>query len=67
MKGNIFIYGSPFRNSDLSSALHPCGLWGKQDVIYAWAQNAPKLELPEDVAFRVAGDSGIDWLVLQVS
>jgi hypothetical protein len=37
-------------------------------VLYAWAQNAPKLHLPKDVAFRVGGpDSGIDWLVLQVN
>jgi len=47
------------------SALNPCGS-GSQ-IIYAWAQNAPKLKLPKDVAFRVGGpDSGIDWLVLQV-
>ncbi len=31
-----------------------------------WAQNAPKFHLPKDVAFRVGGESGIDWLVLQV-
>ena len=32
-----------------------------------WALNAPKLNLPEGVGFRVGGpDSDIDWLVLQV-
>ena len=38
-----------------------------QEIIYAWAQNAPKLELPGDVAFRIAGDTKINWLVLQVN
>ena len=37
-------------------------------IVYAWAQNAPKLKLPKDVAFHVGGpDSGVDWLVLQVN
>jgi peptidylglycine monooxygenase len=50
----------------LSSSINPCGLGTA--VLYAWAQNAPKLHLPKDVAFRVGGpDSGIDWLVLQVN
>ena len=53
------------RQEGLSSALNPCG--SGSSIIYAWAQNAPKLKLPKDVAFRVGGpDSGIDWLVLQV-
>ena len=39
-----------------------------QQVVYAWARNAPELDLPEGVGFRVGGpDSEIDWLVLQVS
>ena len=50
----------------LSSSINPCGLGTA--VLYACAQNAPKLHLPKDVAFRVGGpDSGIDWLVLQVN
>jgi len=53
------------RQEGLGSALNPCG--SGSSIIYAWAQNAPKLKLPKDVAFRVGGpDSGIDWLVLQV-
>jgi hypothetical protein len=53
------------KQKGLSSSINPCGLGSS--VIYAWAQNAPKFNLPKDVAFRVAGpDSGIDWLVLQV-
>ena len=53
------------RQKGLSSALHACGQG--RSVVYAWAQNAPELTLPEDVGFRVGGpDSDIDWLVLQV-
>jgi len=38
-----------------------------QEVIYAWAKNAPELTLPEDVGFKVGGSkSGIKFLVLQV-
>ena len=40
---------------------------GKSQVIYAWAMDAPSLELPDGVGFRVGGDSGINYLVLQVS
>ncbi len=37
-------------------------------VVYAWAKNAPELDLPEGVGFHVGGKlSGIDWLVLQVN
>lgn len=35
-------------------------------VIYAWARDAPKLELPEGVGFKVGGKSPIQYLVLQV-
>jgi len=35
-------------------------------VIYAWAKDAPKLVLPEGVAFKVGGKSAIQYLVLQV-
>ena len=53
------------KQKGLSSSINPCGLGTA--ILYAWAQNAPKLHLPNDVAFRVSGpDSGIDWLVLQV-
>ena len=52
------------KQKDLNSALHPCG--EGNEIVYAWAQDAPKLDLPEGVGFRVGGDSGIQWLVLQV-
>ena len=43
----------------------PCA--GGQQIIYAWAKNAPQLTLPEDVGFKVGGrDSKINYLVLQV-
>lgn len=35
-------------------------------MIYAWARDAPKLELPEGVGFKVGGKSPIQYLVLQV-
>ncbi|XP_033125194.1 probable peptidylglycine alpha-hydroxylating monooxygenase 1 [Anneissia japonica] len=35
-------------------------------ILYAWAMDAPSLELPKDVGFEVGGDTGINYLVLQV-
>ncbi|KAH3837295.1 hypothetical protein DPMN_110680 [Dreissena polymorpha] len=35
-------------------------------ILYAWAMDAPALTLPEDVGFKVGGDTGINYLVLQV-
>merc|ERR1712020_673962 len=53
------------KDPQYSSASQPCG--SGQQVVYAWALQAPELELPENVGFRVGGpDSEIDWLVLQV-
>ncbi|XP_041463852.1 peptidylglycine alpha-hydroxylating monooxygenase-like [Lytechinus variegatus] len=42
----------------------PCSV-GSQ-ILYAWAMDAPPLELPKDIGFGVGGDTGIDYLVLQV-
>jgi len=39
---------------------------GGQKIMYAWARDAPPLNLPDEVAFTVGGDSGINTLVLQV-
>jgi peptidylglycine monooxygenase len=39
---------------------------GQPDIIYAWARNAPKLELPKGVGFRVGGPTRNRYLVLQV-
>ena len=52
------------KQKGLASSTEPCGLGSS--IMYAWAQNAPKFHLPKDVAFRVGGDTGIDWIVLQV-
>ncbi|XP_074650133.1 putative peptidylglycine alpha-hydroxylating monooxygenase 1 isoform X3 [Tubulanus polymorphus] len=35
-------------------------------IIYAWAMEAPNLQLPKDVGFKIGGDSKINWLVLQI-
>lgn len=35
-------------------------------IIYAWAMDAPKLILPEGVGFKVGGETGVNYLVLQV-
>jgi len=35
-------------------------------IIYAWAMDAPSLKLPQDVAFKIGGDSGINYLTMQV-
>lgn len=36
------------------------------EIIYAWALDAPRLILPEGVGFKVGGDTGVSYLVLQV-
>ena len=36
-------------------------------IIYAWALDAPRLELPKGIGFKIGGDSGVNFLVLQVS
>uniref|UniRef100_UPI003AACF3F8 peptidyl-glycine alpha-amidating monooxygenase B n=1 Tax=Centroberyx gerrardi TaxID=166262 RepID=UPI003AACF3F8 len=35
-------------------------------IIYAWARNAPPTKLPKDVGFKVGGNSGISYFVLQI-
>ncbi|KAI4488885.1 PREDICTED: peptidylglycine alpha-hydroxylating monooxygenase [Polistes canadensis] len=35
-------------------------------ILYAWARDAPRLNLPEGVGFKVGGDSPIKYIVLQV-
>ncbi|XP_072439717.1 peptidyl-glycine alpha-amidating monooxygenase B isoform X2 [Chiloscyllium punctatum] len=35
-------------------------------IMYAWARNAPPTQLPTDVGFRVGGNTGINYIVLQV-
>jgi len=36
------------------------------NIVYAWAMDAPELRLPAGVGFKVGDDTDIQWLVLQV-
>nr|XP_044988178.1 peptidyl-glycine alpha-amidating monooxygenase isoform X3 [Jaculus jaculus] len=38
----------------------------KANILYAWARNAPPTRLPKGVGFRVGGESGSKYFVLQV-
>ncbi|XP_036998551.2 peptidyl-glycine alpha-amidating monooxygenase isoform X9 [Artibeus jamaicensis] len=38
----------------------------KVNILYAWARNAPPTRLPEGVGFRVGGETGSKYFVLQV-
>ncbi|XP_006900741.1 PREDICTED: peptidyl-glycine alpha-amidating monooxygenase isoform X6 [Elephantulus edwardii] len=38
----------------------------KANILYAWARNAPPTRLPKGVGFRVGGDAGSKYFVLQV-
>ncbi|XP_066903999.1 peptidylglycine alpha-hydroxylating monooxygenase isoform X1 [Halyomorpha halys] len=51
-------------DNGIRTTYHPCKK-GSQ-IIYAWARDAPKLQLPKDMGFKVGGDSPIQYLVLQV-
>lgn len=39
---------------------------GKQNIIYAWAMDAPELVLPNDVAFKLGAGTDMRYLVMQV-
>lgn len=34
--------------------------------MFAWAKNAPATSLPKDVGFRIGGQTGINYLTLQI-
>ncbi|XP_068278231.1 peptidyl-glycine alpha-amidating monooxygenase isoform X7 [Nyctibius grandis] len=38
----------------------------KSNILYAWARNAPPTRLPKGVGFRVGGETGVRFFVLQV-
>lgn len=44
----------------------PCAGGSHSQIIYAWARDAPRLDLPENVGFKVGKNSPIKYLVLQV-
>jgi hypothetical protein len=39
---------------------------GEKRIIFAWGRNAPSLELPEDVAFKVGQDTTIKYIVVNI-
>ncbi|XP_048584143.1 peptidylglycine alpha-hydroxylating monooxygenase isoform X2 [Nematostella vectensis] len=43
-----------------------CAQGSAKKILYAWAGNAPSLDLPEGVAFKVGQDSDVKYLMLQV-
>ena len=43
-----------------------CSPGAKTTILFGWALDAPAVELPPKVGFRIGGQSGIDYLVLQV-
>lgn len=44
----------------------PCEGGSHSQIIYAWARDAPRLDLPKDVGFKIGKNSPIKYLVLQV-
>lgn len=50
----------------MSHSITPCGQGSNSQIIYAWARDAPKLNLPEGVGFKIGADSPIKYIVLQV-
>ncbi|XP_030382851.1 peptidylglycine alpha-hydroxylating monooxygenase [Scaptodrosophila lebanonensis] len=44
----------------------PCGSHSHSQILYAWARDAPKLELPTGVGFKVGKGTQIKYMVLQV-
>ncbi|OWF47554.1 Peptidylglycine alpha-hydroxylating monooxygenase [Mizuhopecten yessoensis] len=50
-----------------TSTYSTAGVCGSgQQIVYAWAMDAPALQLPEGVGFKIGGDTDINYLVLQV-
>lgn len=52
--------------SDEEETASPCGVTAHSQILYAWARDAPKLNLPNGVGFKVGSDSPIKYMVLQV-
>lgn len=38
----------------------------ESQIVYSWAMDAPSLQLPEGVGFKVGQDTNIGYLILQV-
>lgn len=43
-----------------------CAVGGEEQLMYGWAMDAPALQMPDQVGFKVGGDTGLNFLVLQV-
>lgn len=43
-----------------------CAPGTRPTILFGWALDAPAIELPPGVGFKIGGSSGIDYLVLQV-
>merc|ERR1711879_51435 len=62
---HMLIYGCEEPEAEEGLELHPPCAKGNQ-IIYAWAMDAPELKLPPDTGFRMGKDTNIKNLVLQV-
>ncbi|KRZ12071.1 putative peptidylglycine alpha-hydroxylating monooxygenase Y71G12B.4 [Trichinella pseudospiralis] len=54
------------QSNTASSSLPVCDPSGKTSIIYGWAKDAPALTLPAGTGFKVAGNTEVQYLVLQV-
>jgi len=65
MRETLFSCGEMGRVLQGTKQAAPCR--SGQQILYAWAKNAPRLDLPRDVGFKVGGPKAeIKFLVLQV-
>lgn len=58
--------GEMTRSDENEETGSPCESGSHSQIIYAWARDAPQLNLPDGVGFKVGKDSPIKYLVLQV-
>ncbi|CAF1561509.1 unnamed protein product [Rotaria magnacalcarata] len=67
-KEKIWNCGEMANSDESSEAKHEVGptCASGSTIIYAWAMDAEKTELPKDVAFKIGGSTPIKYLVLQV-
>lgn len=64
---SVWNCGEMNNSGDLDEESYPtCAYGASSQIVYAWARDAPKLSLPQDVGFKVGKDSPIKYLVLQV-
>ena len=39
---------------------------GEEQIMFAWAKNAPPLQLPKDVGRHIGTSAGVDHIILQI-